>query len=299
MERYYWRHCTRSGLGAVKRIRIRATRKRRAFVLISVVILLAITSLLLTQLAIVSLGEARRVVADQRELRERWAVTSLRRFVAERGESLIQRGKSSSQFEIHLADVHWRMTVADESAKLHLPSLIAERPVADVRQAIARLLPGRLDASLTRRPDLISDSEQQQIPSRFEAWFNVRGDSSNRDTYHELSQQLTLWGNGRLNLTRASDATVNAVWSLLLGRPAPTEVLSIGGDPTRDNWQDVRLGLNFREKDLATIDRFCGVSSSAVSVWLVPQERSASDQAYFFVFNLGTTSGNQHVGFIY
>lgn len=274
-------------------------KRRRGFVLVTVVILLAITSLLLVQLAIRSLGEARQVLVEQREFRQRWAVTSLRSLIATRGESFLGKTVASREYLLQIAEKTWLVVVSDESAKFHLPSLSRQRPTADVRRTVSQLLPSYCQASLTRKP-LFNDRKQLLLPNQWEAWFDYPQRNSRRIVSQQLSQNFTLWGAGQLNLSRASDETINAVWGLLLGRQAPAVVLTIGDGSQKADWQDLKQNLGLRESELALVDRFFSTSSASLSAWILPADDDDASGVYFFVFGQGVgPTAADSVGLVY
>ena len=52
---------------------------------------------------------------------------------------------------------------------------------------------------------------------------NVYGTSASLRFWNELSQRMTLWSDGRINVMTAEPSTLNALWQLELSSESPNE----------------------------------------------------------------------------
>lgn len=283
-------------------IRFRCRRSQKSgFVLITVVILLAVVGLMLAKLATISLGQAREANREHRAMQSHWAVTSLRQVVTKRGELLLETNSSPNQsFAVALSEVQWDVRLADESAKLNLPHLLRERPLIDVRQAADSLMMRTRLASLSRNV-ASNDQGVMNVPRRYEAWFELRGSGTRADGWMRVGEDLTLWGDGKLNLNRAPADVIDASWRALFGTPAPAVLRELGDYPenrTNENRQEMVEGLNLGESDQAVFDRFFTFGSTATSVWIVPRGEAGRRKAYFFVW-WGDGYSGERMGLVY
>ncbi len=193
--------------------------KRRGFVLIMVLVLLAVIGLLLTGVARHSLRLTAEAASAQDDLQQRWGLVSLRRTLALRAgtlqtqrmaECLAEKQPYESPFpwksKVELGQQSFEFTVDVEDRKLNLNRLSALRGNASLQEALAAL--STLSFASVLRPTQVSDAHFFGEAS-YDSWGQVfdftriPGERPLDAVLQQVSPKLTLWGNGRLSFRDA------------------------------------------------------------------------------------------------
>lgn len=265
--------------------------------LLIVVIMLAICCALLAQVATVSMGQARKAVAVERELQERWAVVSLRRCLLVSSAGLLQqsnldeseRGEevdAIAEFQplsgtVVLSHRTYQFVIDDESRKLPLCALAMSRP--DDAATAANVLLQKTGLSVDRRKVSALQSGQR--------WDLVVGQRLSARAVLDAGQHVTLWGDGRLNLRTANTDVVRQTWRAVFGTFPPSEIIDkslLAELP----WPRIRDGLALRQEQLAELDRYFSAQSTCYSVML-RSKTAQGERSWLFVADRGT----QHFGY--
>lgn len=208
--------------------------KRDGFLLLTVVVMLAVTTLILARLASTSMRIASQAVEDEKRVRNQWAITSLRRFTLNAGRDLLasssivaDQGSSQSETpvlwkDVVLANQTWRVVLSDESAKLNLNALAEHFEYDAVEQQSKELITG---AGLVQ-PKADLESVIGSRSTRWDAWLDSPSKSAQNRNLHarrlsEATQRITLWGDGRLNVCTSDSKTLDGLWKQLFGRQPP------------------------------------------------------------------------------
>lgn len=210
------------------------TTRRRGFVLLTVLVVLALTALVLAGIARHSLRLVLDAQAGRRRLQARWAVTSLREGVLPRASELLDRaadgidsaGEGNERPPARLAGsveldgVRYDLLLADDQAKINLNVLLRERD----RDAVGRLVRARRTgrAPPVRLRPLEAPRQATGLPA-FGSWGQVFAlervpAAEAAERLAASTGELTCWGTGRLNLRRASDEAVECVAGLAVNR---------------------------------------------------------------------------------
>jgi hypothetical protein len=248
--------------------------------------LIVMASLMLAALARQSLMLALEAVQKQEELQARWGTISCQRAVLNRARTIFARQiaqaadnrvppadvrrQLSSTFE--LGGIPFRVILSDEDAKLNVNTVYAtygeQRTERILRQLTASK--GRLDVRLRRSSGDLADSPTHL----FRAWgqvFDHERISPSADVASHLqaaTTEVTLWGAGRLNVYRASDQAIEAVWHLAVGRGTPQELQKLRRRiPPRSLWEIV-AGLQLRDHERHALERILTDRSHGYSLWV-------------------------------
>ncbi|MEZ6137057.1 MAG: hypothetical protein R3C53_19355 [Pirellulaceae bacterium] len=259
---------------------IRKQRRKRGVVLLIVVVMLAITCLLLYQVAAVSFGRMRQVVRQEKQERERWSVLSLRAVLLPRAGRLIEleernrnlRGDVGGDMaytpvtlitgQLTLNEVLFHITLADESAKLCIPKWIAIEP--DRSETEIRRLAQQSGLTLNR------DLFVSNVPRQNWCWQDViygEGMHAGRSVL-ERTDAVSLWGDGRLNIFRSDLETLESAWRIAFGHFPPAELIDERKHYPQLSWQELRERLGVRESQLKILDQMFTTKSSCFSLRL-------------------------------
>ena len=120
--------------------------------LVTVVVMIAVAALVLAKMASTSMRVATTAIEEERELRNRWAISSLRRFTLDGADNLLSLSASNPNTtdsnptalwkDIQLAETQWRVVLADESAKVNISRLARRRNEQALRKVMEELITG-------------------------------------------------------------------------------------------------------------------------------------------------------------
>ncbi|TWU62332.1 hypothetical protein V7x_40610 [Crateriforma conspicua] len=274
------------------------------FLLVTVVVMLAVTTLMMTGLASRSMNEASVAVAEEREMRTRWATTTVRRFVLNRADQILERERASDgqlasmapstirHKSLQLGGRTWQIILADESAKLNLRSLAARGSVERVYRLAPKLISGQKSLVLLPRERLNPSSGTL----RWEHWLaGERVDDPTR--LAEETQFLTLWGDGRLNVRNCSSDVLSAVWRELFGRSVPESIWNFRANERADRLVDLTLLAGMGEQGSAKVRRWMKAESDAYSLWVFCKSDPRIRPALFVKW--GNARAPDHRGYLY
>jgi len=278
-------------------------KRRRGFLLLTVLVLLVITGLILVGFARRGSRLAVQARDEAADLQRRWGMWSCQQAILPQAEAILaaltllqeqairrrgaaRRGGPVTGLEPlritqDLGQFRFEMLLADENAKLNLNTIYHH----DGPASAARLLPRLTAASgqLPLRPlplvtsvgrNRARETDPRDLPPAFQSWgqvfdltgLNPMGDA--RDRLPELTRRVTLWGNGRLNLRRAADTAAEPVLDLALS-----------GSQTRQLLEKYRLGretpiayllqqLQLPEEGGSRLEKLLTAQSECFSLWV-------------------------------
>jgi hypothetical protein len=189
----------------------------RGYVLVLCLVLLTLVSLILAGVANTSLVAATDVLQLRESVQRRWGHYSLRQAFLSRAELLIT-SRSADRHDLdeplnhlvvplRLGTTEMTVTLWDESAKLNLNTVHAIGGRGDTSAWLRRQLPRQLGRHLHLRPN---EGEVLFCQDSFESWGQViqwndaaREDRA-REKWDQFCRTTTCWGDGRLNICRAS-----------------------------------------------------------------------------------------------
>ncbi len=289
-------------------------RKPDGYILLTVVVMIAVASIMLASLASKSLRLASTAVTEERKLRQRWATASLRRYGLDAAEPLLasaarDSGSAEEPFvsvwkDIELCGQEWRVIISDESAKLNLVSFANEFDAERTSSVFKELRTGRQQLDVS---SALSVSEIRQI-QRWEKWFAPR--SADRSSAHfggasegarqiaAATQQVTLWGDGKLNVAKCSETTIDTLWRELFGRRAPQELHAIRGQSPPPSTAAMIDSLALRESQSDKARNWLTTESSCFSVWIFCLSDHGGADSMFVEWG-STSSTRERRGYLY
>ncbi len=277
-------------------------REKHGFVLLIVVITLAIACLLLYQLAGVSFERIRWAVDGEKNLRNRWALVSLRQTLLTSGPAVLHSAEQRKNLlkgnagtkaeyvhellgEVRLADIDFQVLIEDESAKLNVPALIASRPEVEVKQYLDRLTPaGRV------RPKRILKTAGPWC------WDDVFEIESGTEGLEQVTSRVTLWGNARLNIYRADQETLHVAWRAAFGHFPPSELPKALEEYPPLPWEKLVGGLGLRQEDQIIVNRWFSNESSCFSLSIRPRENNRDENTRIGGKRFVMDRGDLHFG---
>lgn len=187
--------------------------KKRGFVLLMTLFILAIVGLLLITLANHSMVTATDALITRKETEQKWAQASCQRFVLDHVDDLLTQRNSegekkpikNSRFTIELNHARFDVFVEDESAKLGINRLFEFTSREKTAQVIRSMLPGDSGLIVDLRPN--DDEIVDAIHNRFEGWGQVFSMPANElgflhSDLAAAAEKLTCWSE-KVNINTA------------------------------------------------------------------------------------------------
>jgi hypothetical protein len=283
----------------------RTTSRRAGYVLVLTLGLLALATISLAGFARYSLSCASSAKDAADELQRRWGLYSVRRELFERAAQIIDSQvvpgqenappwpkPSHRSTSFQLGKHEFSITLADEDAKVNVNAIYArqtERTIPTIR---------RLSQAARANDLVVRLAPQRGTGKPFGSWGQVfdltRALSPNggvADRLTRLSDNLTCWGSGRLNLRRASDEAVREIASLALPANKVGELLELRQHWSGQSVEELLRQLDLRRPQLQASGRLVDCESRHYSMWVTLNNGQRSS-SYFYV-----TDGNGPVLF--
>ncbi len=206
------RHSTRAG-----------TTPRGGFVIVLTLAMILIAVTITARSANRSLTRTLQAIESETQLQRRWSKLSLQRSLLSRSTQVFQaveaeeRTSSSRVWhdgQIELSGTTYRLRLSDESAKVNLNTIRRTRSADDYQRFIADLVPAPV-REITQEKTSREREREAIVP--LESWGQVFESTSPAQLIDQTTS-ISCWGDGRLNLQRASDESVRLVLEPIIGQ---------------------------------------------------------------------------------
>jgi hypothetical protein len=293
------------------------SRKRhpRGYVLLLTLMLLAIAAAALAGACRAALQKTLLASRAQEDLQRRWGVISCRAALLPKAERVLaasgDRTSPETRLDVALGRQSMSLIFGDEQAKANVNLLYAlgKRDGAD--QAVRRIV-GVIgaDVRVELRPILIQAPEDElnepeppkhalrsngdeqdllelEVQPAFEAWGQIFAGArpnlllGRRGTLPSVAGSLTCWGDGAVNVRRASSETLLRVCENVL-RPAEVRKLIAARDkdPDWDLWETMDT-LNLPEDRYANAEQLLTDRSACFSLWIVSRGGGGEGRGWY------------------
>jgi hypothetical protein len=272
-------------------------QKQGGYVLLLTLGIIALASIALAGLARRSLNLATSAGQAADDLQRRWGLVSVRRVLLDRAAEILEAqvpdelaslppwpkpAQVSASFL--LGDRQFSVTLADEDAKADLNAIYTrkrDRFLPAIRQ-LSR------DAQFASPDVQIMPNAGSGIP--FTSWgqvFELASSSIGNnasDALVSLSNEMTCWSSGRLNLRRASDSAVREIASLALPGTEVGELVQHRKDWGGAKVEELLDELALRRPQYLAARRLLDTKSRSFSLW-VEIEDGRRGSSYLYVDN--------------
>jgi hypothetical protein len=189
-------------------------------------LLVMIAAVMTVSFSRISLGQASRAIDADRRLQQRWGTISLEQAILPRAEKVLGQAEQVSRRplvscsrHIALGDQQFELVIADEQAKANAGAMLSGFGKRDAEARLQQLLGDRVAAGRIRLCPLTTRNESlrpigsyaQVIEGVYPRELLVSIGSEH------LADQLTCWGDGRVNVLRASERVLEAMLGRELG----------------------------------------------------------------------------------
>jgi len=246
--------------------------KRRGFVLMFVLLLLALAAIVLAGIARRSLELALQAQRASQELQQQWGLRTMRQSLLHQAPTLLAQHRAAGEAgntpdslnqieaEIWLGQQQWQLLLADEQTKFNVNPVLGQKPASEVNRILTRLAAGTPSFRLhpTGTPPQVSQPEQLFAPE---------ADVSPQQRLRR-GEQVTFVGNGRLHFRYSKSAVLREFVQALEGPQLAQELLAWREAhpevPLQAAWNELDLSERRRERLAEALTE----ESRCFSLWL-------------------------------
>jgi hypothetical protein len=274
---------------------------RRGYVLLMVLFVLALAAAAMAGVCRWSLQKAVIASRAEAELRRRWAVVSCRAVLLPKAEAVLTHNdNSTSDFRcaIRLGGQSFTLIFGDEQAKANVNLLYAQGGLADAERHVRTIVGisgGGVPVELRPIPgqgkSFGSPDAADDDPPAFESFDQVLGRTppdllvAAHGTTPSLASKLTCWGDGSMNVRRASKEVVRAVLARYLAAGEISRFLDARRKDPKAEITDMLQGLNLSDKRREPVEFLLTDDCNCHSLWII------SDAGDRIRYDLGIAEG--------
>ena len=200
----------------------------------------------------------------------------------------VDRERLDAKQEVVLGGTKFILVLGDEDAKINLNHVYQRGGIKEIRQVTDDLV-GRLPLRYQRQPPGAAGDN----PRPYQSWGQVFDCRSMPDsatavrTIMEAGVQVTCWGNGKLNVRRASPASIESV-SRIAGAPEVSARMidELARDPAM-SVEDLLGRLDLRDSQRQELAGWLTDKSTCYSLWITMVDNTRSR----YELHVGQVSG--------
>jgi hypothetical protein len=270
----------------------------QAFALPLTLLLLTLAAATMVSVCTRSLTLVAQATAAEQELQRRWAMESCRRTILPEAESLLASAEAKSKspvtcrrYEIVLGDVPIELRVTDEEAKVKMDVLLSRLGKAEAELTLHTLLARRRsDVNIDLHP-LADAVRRPPFPNApmVGSFSQIFGDTpvaallpqvSGQGSAHNMpADDLTCWGDGRINLKRASKQALVAACRGLLTEGQVETLIKLRDAPEL-TINGLLAPLQLDQKTADAVRSLLTIRSSCHGLWIIDTRGGANAQMF-------------------
>ena len=287
------------------------SRRQHGYALLVTLLLLTIAAVAMAAVGRQSLDQALVALRAEQDLQQRWTTLTSRSVLLPLAEKAISNAEvqreqtlGSVTIKTRLNDTDYAFVFTDEQAKANVNALQRYRGRDQLVYVLRRLIPAG-SAGLTKvrlRPVL------QQPPARSSALKTPARELSLLGSYAQVFERalpeylvgqrprasiaahLTCWGNGQLNVRRASRPALQEICTPLLGLQEVDQLIAIRQESPDFNLTDVLDRLNLTHHQRQELAGRLTDRASCHGLWIVTNNKKQSR------FQLSVVEGSRRGG---
>ncbi|MDB5325530.1 MAG: hypothetical protein JWM57_1099 [Phycisphaerales bacterium] len=255
------------------------SRRRHGYVLVMTLLLLAIAAVTLAGVVAESQRRAMEAQFVAADLQRHWIGISCEKTLLKHAAELFAAARQTSHQPLN--QLHYSLTVggdqitlvlSDEQAKANInmlarylgPTLMGEtvRELAGPNAGVA-LLP-----TITREKGVDGQETSTQV---FASYGQIFGAAQPRHLAGKMTEQLTCWGDSKLNTRAATPASVAAVAATVLDK-AECERFAKIWQKSSSSWRDAFRDANILPDKVKVMESRVTDSSHCYALWVMPPD---------------------------
>ena len=272
-------------------------RRSSGVILVLVLLMIALCGAIVSQIASRVIRLSGQAADAQRESRHRWAAVSIRRTCLDLAPTLLTQTTEQQttpvqqcSFSIFLGGTRFEVNIHDESAKLPVQRLIGQYSLESIKPPIRTLAGNRaiLRSVFPKNPTLMNDIVDRP---------KTNDTSDSLRFWKEVSQRMTLWTDGNVNVVTAEPSTLNALWRLEFKSELPAPFFALGQHQPPSNFVDFvrKLGMTPSQTQFALT--WFTTNSNTYSVWIDSPNPSGKSFTAIYVRRRSAGFADEQFGF--
>ena len=283
------------------------SRSRSGVILILVLLFLTLSAVVVAQSHSAVMRRSSLASDAEKELQERWAITSLRSALLDQSDisplaslatSNVEMPAGDSPPDLHkwsgpivLSGLRYDLSLFDENAKIPVSLVLSDRNDLDTRRVLNQAISeaARLKIPLPRSADTISDLLELDTSLTPDERFRILLQST---------ELVTTCSDGKINFWSTTDDVINLLWNWKFGNNAPAQLLK------RQEWnRDQPLSTTFASLGLTNSDMQFALSvftdrTTTHSLW-IHQRRTNGKSGFcgYYVARLINGLSDNHFGY--
>lgn len=228
-----------------------------------------------------SLRLAMEAVEAQKDLQHHWGTTSCKNLLLEQAETFFEQAANMPanapplwpkpnliKAQVVLDDATYRLWLRDEDARINLNTL-QDRLPAKGRLLVTNFTNDQLplhwqpDMSPTAKKNKRSFSSWGQLFDLPQIW-----QQHGLESLLQATDEITCWGNGRLNIHTASDKALDGVVGQAVSHEVARQLIEARSQTQKIAWPEMLKSLDLRSKQSLTLKSWVSNKSSCYSLWL-------------------------------
>jgi len=286
----------------MQQLRVRRLQaRRRGYIMLAVLVCLLVVGMAMTTLAQRSLRLSTTALERQRELQLRWGTLSCQRTILPAAQRLFAQlqeqatdpsvpAPATFTMNVVLGEFQFELLLADENAKLNVNSVYHHRGRAGAERFVNRNLPPqirlpvRLDPEAKPGKPLDALLADEALPDALRSWGQVfdfslaTGVQDHRWIVPQLTGRMTLWGQGRLNVRRATDGAIIEACQLVVSAAAARRLQKACRDQPKHQVDLLVKQLNVDDEKQLLLQDMLTEYSSCYSLWTTATSRHLAAQ---------------------
>jgi len=266
-------------------------------ILVLVLLMIALCGAIVSQIASRVIRLSGQAADAQRESRHRWAAVSIRRTCLDLAPTLLtqtfeQQSTPVQQrsFSIFLGGTRFEVNIQDESAKLPVERLIRQYSLESIKPPIRTLVGSRavlrsvFPRNATQMKDILDSPKTNDTSTSLRFW-------------NDVSQRMTLWSDGRVNVLTAEPSTLDALWRLEFKSELPEPFTAFRQRQQPNSFVDFvwKLGLIPSQTQFALA--WFTTNSNTYSVWIDSPNPSGKSFTAIYVRRRSAGFADEQFGF--
>lgn len=252
-----------------------------------VLVLISVASLSLAGLARQSLRVAAEAGDAQHRFEREWSTLTLQRALLFEAEALLEQQTLKTQGDeliwplarqiaghVQTGEWEYRFLLADEDAKVNLNRVLREDPNSFATVVMSLLQSSNQSSLVPMVPPAQAQSEKRNL-APLQSWGQVflsRTSGPQRSpaiAIREATDEMTCWGNGRVNIRRASETAVRTICRLAVPPPTIEALLTERQSANLVGLDDLLARLELKASERFAFQRLLTDESHCFTLWLV------------------------------
>ncbi len=272
-------------------------RQRKGFLLLGVIVLIAVATMILASVANFSFNHAHSTIQAQQECQLRWTAASSQRLLLhllkEEPDRILQgieQNGVGTPLSLSLGDVSLQILVGDESAKLDLNLVHAERK-NETASIVKRFCEQGVAVEL--QPKVRNRDAKDNA---FVSWGQVFAPTNYGATPIDLvvqTKQITCWGK-RVNINSAADEVLGETCSLVVGDIIANRIVRLRNEEASRSVGQILSLLEITAEQRQKLQRVLTDQSVSQTIWINASHNKGSFESYWLTVREGfPTSSNR------